>query len=185
MKEAVQNVVLAAPRRGYKRRELDRVWGKFLIQWWTAEEVRRGELRSWFRKMSSHAGKAVRRENQALLVPRATQEGHIKECRFKHHCWYKDFACPFAHPGQHPSSQHKDLELAKHRNETVHIVGDAVVMDEDETRELIPKAQARNWYARGDGTCLFYAILHDNAPEGGRLLREQLAAFVQEYWSDI
>ena len=44
---------------------------------------------------------------------------------------------------------------------------------------------ARIWYARGDGTCLFYAILHDNAPEGGCLLREQLAAFVQENWSEI
>jgi hypothetical protein len=31
-------------RRGYHRRELDRMWVKFLVQWWKAEEVRRGEL---------------------------------------------------------------------------------------------------------------------------------------------
>ncbi len=37
MKEAVQIVVLSAKRRGYKRAELDRVWGKFLVQWWKAE----------------------------------------------------------------------------------------------------------------------------------------------------
>ncbi len=34
----------ASMRRGYHRRELDRMWVKFLVQWWKAEEVRRGEL---------------------------------------------------------------------------------------------------------------------------------------------
>jgi hypothetical protein len=51
-KIAVQNVALAGMRRGYKRRELGRVWSKFLMQWWKAEEMRRGELQAWFRKMT-------------------------------------------------------------------------------------------------------------------------------------
>ena len=50
-KDAIKNVVLAAMRRGYKKGELDRVWGKFLIEWWLAREVRRGELRAWFRRL--------------------------------------------------------------------------------------------------------------------------------------
>ena len=35
-KEAVQNVVLAGMRTGYFRHELDRMWGKFLVNWWKA-----------------------------------------------------------------------------------------------------------------------------------------------------
>jgi hypothetical protein len=61
-KQGVQGVVLAALRRGYKRGELDRMWGKFLVQWWKAEEIRRGELRSWFRKMSAVVNRQVRGE---------------------------------------------------------------------------------------------------------------------------
>ena len=38
-KEAVQNVTLAAMRRGYFRAEMDRMWGKFLVQWWKAGVV--------------------------------------------------------------------------------------------------------------------------------------------------
>jgi hypothetical protein len=65
-KAAVQNVTLAATRRGYKRGEMDRVWGKFLVNWWKAEEVRRGELRSWFRKMSAVVRKKVRQESKGI-----------------------------------------------------------------------------------------------------------------------
>ena len=61
-KLAVQQVVQAAMRRGYKRKELDRVWGKFLVQWWKAQEVRRGELRAWFRRMSARMAELVRQE---------------------------------------------------------------------------------------------------------------------------
>ena len=61
-KEAVQNVVLASMRRGYFRHELDRMWGRFLANWWKAEEVRRGELRSWFRKMTQWVKKQVKKE---------------------------------------------------------------------------------------------------------------------------
>ena len=61
-KMAVQGVVLAAMRRGYRRKELDRQWGKFLVDWWKAEETRRGELRSWFRKMTSAVHKKVLNE---------------------------------------------------------------------------------------------------------------------------
>ena len=63
-KDAVQKVVLVGMRRGYFRHELDRMWGKFLVNWWKAEEVRRGELRSWFRKMTQWVKKQVQKERQ-------------------------------------------------------------------------------------------------------------------------
>ena len=83
MKEAVKGVALAALRRGYKRRELDRQWGKFLVQWWKAEEVRRGELRAWFRKMSSEVSRTVQRENRGLFGPEQQQGAGKVMCRFR------------------------------------------------------------------------------------------------------
>jgi DNA replication and repair protein RecF len=50
-------------RRGYKRRELDHVWGRLLVRWWKAEEIQRGELRPWFRKMTSVVHLRVQQEN--------------------------------------------------------------------------------------------------------------------------
>jgi len=92
-KEAVQNVTLAAMRRGYKRGELDRVWGKFLVQWWKAEEVRRGELRSWYRKVTSRVHKIVEQENRG--IEDAKLDSIKPKCKFGAKCMYKDFACPF------------------------------------------------------------------------------------------
>jgi hypothetical protein len=68
-KPAVQGVVLAAMRRGYKRKELDRMWGKFLYGWWKAEEWRRGELRAWFRKMTSWAKRTMADETKREEKP--------------------------------------------------------------------------------------------------------------------
>ena len=45
-KKAVRQLVQAALRRRYPHRAIDRTWGKFLAKWWSAQEVRRGELRS-------------------------------------------------------------------------------------------------------------------------------------------
>ena len=98
MKEAVKGVALAPMRRGYKRRELDRQWGKFLVQWWTAEEVRRGELRAWFRKMTSDVSRTVQRENGGIFGSSEKQDVGKVMCPFRKSCWYKDLACPFAHP---------------------------------------------------------------------------------------
>jgi hypothetical protein len=108
-KEAVQNVALAAMRRGYKRRELDRMWGKFLVNWWKAEEMRRGELRSWFRKMTSRVHKTVQWEN------RGQEQDHQlgqRECKHGSRCLYKTSACPFAHPAiRVPSAPKGDQEM--------------------------------------------------------------------------
>jgi hypothetical protein len=108
-KEAVQNVALAAMRRGYKRRELDRMWGKFLVNWWKAEEMRRGELRSWFRKMTSRVHKTMQREN------RGQEQDHQlgqRECKHGSRCLYKTSACPFAHPAiRVPSAPKGDQEM--------------------------------------------------------------------------
>jgi hypothetical protein len=68
-KPAVQGVVLAAMRRGYKRKELDRMWGKFLYGWWKAEEWRRGELRAWFRKMTAWAKRTMADETKREEKP--------------------------------------------------------------------------------------------------------------------
>ena len=73
-KEGVQNVVLAAMRRGYFRRELDRMWGKFLVDWWRAEELRRGELRAWFRKLTGMIKRRVTREINQLATTEKDRE---------------------------------------------------------------------------------------------------------------
>ena len=53
-------------RTGYKRGELDRVWGKILMDTCKAEEVRRGELRAWFRRMTRFVTNKVQLEFQGL-----------------------------------------------------------------------------------------------------------------------
>ena len=100
-KTAVQNVTLAAMRRGYKRRELDRMWGKFLMDWWKAEEMRRAELRAWFRKMTQFVSNMVRREFRGLqeVVDHFNDGGQFAEQKaiFTHgsKCWWREFAFRF------------------------------------------------------------------------------------------
>jgi len=97
-KLAVQNVVLAGMRRGYRRRELDRTWGKFLMEWWKAEEMRRGELRAWFRKMTSLVNRKVSLEFKGMSSSTDHFEQGKSMCWYGHRCLYKDLHCPHAHP---------------------------------------------------------------------------------------
>ena len=87
-KAGVQKIAWAALQRGYGTREMDRVWGKFLVRWWTARELRRGELRAWFRRM--------------LRNTKRTGEG-ARENLWKQRCWYgrtclRNATCSFRHP---------------------------------------------------------------------------------------
>ena len=68
-KARVRKIALAALQRGYGTREMDRVWGKFLVRWWTARELRRGELRAWFHRM--------------LWNSKRTGEGPVRSLRSK------------------------------------------------------------------------------------------------------
>ena len=68
-KAAVLYVVKCAFRRGYPRRRLHEVWGRFLGQWWAAREMRRGQLRAWFKRMTKYAKQDVRREDEAMAKP--------------------------------------------------------------------------------------------------------------------
>ena len=66
-KAGVHKIAWAALQRGYGTREMDRVWGKFLVRWWTARELRRGELCAWFRRMlwnSKRTGEGAREKPQ-------------------------------------------------------------------------------------------------------------------------
>ena len=87
-KAGVQKIAWAALQRGYGTREMDRVWGKFLVRWWTARELRRGEPRASFCRM--------------LWNSKRTGEGG-REKPQKRRCWYgrtclRKATCPFRHP---------------------------------------------------------------------------------------
>jgi hypothetical protein len=147
MKEAVRGVALAALRRGYKRRELDRQWGKFLVQWWKAEEVRRGELRAWFRKMTSEVSRTVQRENRGIFHPEEQGVGKTM-CRFRERCWYKDRACPFAHP-ETKGSKGKGPTTNKGEVAEQMAVDDENGRRKQRTSKRVPTiVRATGWWAR-------------------------------------
>ena len=98
-KEAVQNVVLAAMRRGYKRGELDRMWGKFLVKWWSAEEVRRGELRALFRRMTRVVKSRVHQELNGCELEVWTVSAR-EPCRYGDNCRKKGRGCTYEHPSE-------------------------------------------------------------------------------------
>ena len=66
-----------------------------MVNWWKAEEVRRGEMRAWFRRMTAWAAKQVKEESNQ--VDRAISNAK-KDCVHAAKCWYKADFCPFAHP---------------------------------------------------------------------------------------
>ena len=170
-KIAVQNVVLAGMRRGYKRRELGRVWGKFLMQWWKAEEMRRGELQSWFRKMTQYVSKKVRMEFKGLAPGTDHFEDGKKECWHGHRCWFKEQHCPFSH-----SAPPRDIPNGNQKPRTPWV---------DTEGETIPKGQGSIWKAVGDGSCMFYCASETNDPAVAMELRTWIAEFVASNWDSV
>ena len=77
-KEAVLYITACAFRRGYPRRRIHEVWGRFLGQWWAARELRRGYLRTWFRRMTRYAKKMVLKEDDAMIKPAHAQSTRPK-----------------------------------------------------------------------------------------------------------
>ena len=77
-KEAVVMIAKSALKRGYAKRMLNGVFGRFLAKWWRARELRRGELRQWFRKAAAWALKDVVRERKQKQMERRGIE-NIKE----------------------------------------------------------------------------------------------------------
>jgi hypothetical protein len=202
MKEAVRGVALAAFRKGYKRRELDRQWGKFLVQWWKAEEVRRGELRAWFRKMTSEVSQTVQRENRGIFGKEVQEQGAGQVmCRFRERCWYKDRACPFAHPADRKQASKDSSTNNKEPADGMLVDEDAVQGEtsaspnrcpplprprcEERDIEFIPKTQGAIWHARGDGSCLYYSVLKNNDPAAAKALRRDLANYMEQQWNAL
>jgi hypothetical protein len=156
-KGAVQGVVLAAMRRGYKRREMDRMWGKFLVEWWKAEEWRRGELRAWFRKMCAWATRMVKKEikgedKQDHQSTKGAVEGN------------KERKMPVDRVG--PQDRRWKPPRAPKR---------AGVRS---AREFVPKEKGQTWRAVGDGSCLYHSVLGTNSWDEVTKLRERIAEFV-------
>ena len=168
-KTAVQNIVLAGMRRGYKRRELDRVWGKFLMQWWKAQEMRRGELRAWFRKMTQLVVKKVSKEFRGLEDGTDHYEEGKKDCKFGHRCWYQTLACPFKHPLPPKSLPNNTQNTPK-------------PPWKEPTGEQIPRAQGRIWEAAPDGSCMFHCVAGSNDTAVSNNLRARVAQFVATNW---
>ena len=74
-KEAVLYITKCAFRRGCPRRRLCGTWGRFLGQWWAAQELRRGQLRSWFKRMTKYAKRVVREEDDTMNKPAQQKHG--------------------------------------------------------------------------------------------------------------
>ena len=172
-KKAVQDVALAALKRGYKKNELDRVWGKFLAQWWKAQEVRRGELRAWFRRML--------RVIQWKVWQEPGEVGSSRACKFQGECRYKDLHCPFVHPvmakGERRAASRGCPPTAMEAEEAIARAGRQGHVD----KENIPKTEAIIKEARGDGACLFYCLLGDNDNVRAQAMRMQVAQFVERH----
>lgn len=169
-KAAVQNIALAAFRRGYKRGELDRIWGKFLVSWWKAQEERKGQLRSWFRKMTAWAKEEVRKETELMQ-----REEKAAWCKFGKRCLkLREGSCPHLHweqadkvsrrPGLGPVDMNVDQPERP-------LSGG----------EMIPKEAAKVWKAVGDGACLFYSVLQANDKQAVWALKGRLACYVREH----
>jgi hypothetical protein len=171
-KAAVQNVTLAAMRRGYKRGEMDRVWGKFLVNWWKAEEVRRGELRSWFRKMSAVVLKKVGQESKGIQQAEAKKPGAQEPANAK------ETAGNAGQAEKEPAKETVERAAERPRNKQ----GNAGEDTQEKPRETVPKAQGKIWKARGDGSCLFYCVARGNSREAVARLRAGLAQHVGEHW---
>ena len=168
-KAAVQQVVLSAMQRGYKRRELDRLWGKFLMQWWKAEEVRRGELRAWFRRMSAVVAKKVRLELGQAIKEQARKE---RDCWFGAKCRFKDKHCPFKHPG---------LQVAEVKLMSTDWPFPRSTQDGwGRPQERMPKSMGTLWKAVAKGSCLLHSILCDNRLWPVLELRRKLHHFGQQ-----
>ena len=190
-KTSVQQVVLAAMRRGYKRRELDRTWGRFLVEWWKAEEVRRGELRAWFRRMTAWVSDLV--ENESHQFPLLHK---VKACRFGNKCVWREHFCPFSHPDHRPTPGWEWRSMTANGPEaTGEEQGQAMALDgpleeaeiplqvvpasHDGVVPQIPKAAAVVWQAAPDGACFFHSILQNNTLEAVRALKEKVIAWIQ------
>jgi hypothetical protein len=177
-KKAVQDVALAALRRGYKKNELDRVWGKFLAQWWKAQEVRRGELRAWFRRML--------RVIQWKVWQEPGEVGSSRVCKFKGECRYKNLHCPFVHPVS-PTGERNSAELSRsHPPPTAMEAEEAIARAGNQglvgqaNKENIPRSEVIIKEAKGDGACLFYCLVGDNSRVAAQILRVQVAQFVEQ-----
>jgi hypothetical protein len=92
MKEAVVGILKSAFRRGYAANRLDGVWGRFLARYWGTQEIRRGELRRWFRRALVYAAATVKEEgkrplrNEGVARLQQTERGNVEE-RAEHIGW--------------------------------------------------------------------------------------------------
>ena len=122
------------------------------MQWWKAEEVRRGELRAWFRRMTAWVMDLV--ENESHQFPLLQR---VQACRFGNRCAWKTHFCPFAHQDHRPtpgwqqtgptgsSNQAQAMQLDEPHPHVQQQMEDPVLR--------IPKAAATVWKATGDGAC--------------------------------
>ena len=76
-------IAKSALRSGYAKRMLNGVFGRFLAKWWRARELRRGELRQWFRKAAAWALKDVVREHKQKQMERRGIENIKVVMRFE------------------------------------------------------------------------------------------------------
>lgn len=76
-KIAIGEIVKACLKRGYPKRALENKFGRFLVEWWGAYEYRRGELRSWFRRLLQWATNCVKKEKVLAKEKQNQQNSEI------------------------------------------------------------------------------------------------------------
>ena len=73
------------------------MWGKFLVKCWSADEVRRGELRAWFRRITRVVYSRVYQELNGCELENWTASAK-QPCRYGDGCRYKGKGCTYEHP---------------------------------------------------------------------------------------
>jgi len=76
-------IAKSALRSGYAKRMLNGVFGRFLEKWWRARELRRVELRQWFRKAAAWELNDVVREHKQKQMERRGIENIKVVMRFE------------------------------------------------------------------------------------------------------
>ena len=165
---------------------MDRVWGKFLVQWWKAEEVRRGELRSWYRKMTSVVCQKVQQEMQGGDAAKP-QKGPAEPpkgpaCLYGGKCWYKEYHCPFTHPAE-PERKAPPRPPRREETEAEGPAKKSEAKGEKEV-ECVPKTEGKIWKAAPDGSCMFHCVQGCNDKDKVALLRRTVAQHVQDAWDE-
>ena len=157
-------IAKSALRSGYAKRMLNGVFGRFLEKWWRARELRRGELRQWFRKAAAWELNDVVREHKQKQMERRGIE-NIKESV--------------------SDVNHEQRGVREEAQLLCDLRGMEVVVGKEDSRvvserpEKVPEECFVRVRHRGDGNCLFYSLIGEDSEEKAMWWRQRIADWVE------